>query len=57
MSEIGGIFMVILLAFILYPEISKNVLKRWAFPFSSVERITFTQILNDENKIFHYFGK
>ena len=48
----GGVFMVILLAFILYPEISKNVLKRWAFPFSSVERITFTQILNDEKKIF-----
>ena len=47
-----GIFLVTLLAFILYPEISKNVLIRWAFPFSSVERITLTQILNDENKIF-----
>ena len=50
-ASASGILLLTLLAFTLYPEISKNVLNRWAFPFSAIERITLTKILNDNTKI------
>ena len=46
------IFLIILLAYATYPGLTKNTFKRWIFPFSSVDRVTLTEILNDETKSF-----
>ena len=44
------IFLILLLASLSYPELSKNSFKRWSLPFASIERTTLTEILNDEIK-------
>lgn len=47
-----AIFLIILSVCISYPELSQNTFNRWAFPFSSIDRTTLTEILNHEKESY-----
>ena len=49
-ASVCVIFLIILLAYFSHPGLTKNAFQRWSLPFASIERVTLTNILNDDAK-------